>query len=102
MANSLATGLESIALILLMRKRLNGLGGGYIWKGVAVSALGTLLMGAVVLGWEALMAGRGLDPVDHRTRELIQKTVHGMLKRAVRSVVAAATDGQALAWRVAD
>ncbi len=58
LANSLATGLESIALILLMRKRLNGLGGGYIWKGVAVSALGTLLMGAVVLGWEALMAGR--------------------------------------------
>jgi len=31
-----------------------------------------------------------------------QKTVHGMLKRAVHSVVAAATDGQALAWRVAD
>ncbi len=51
LANSLATGLESIALILLMRKRLNGLGGGYIWKGVAVSALVTLLMGAVVLGW---------------------------------------------------
>lgn len=51
---------------------------------------------------EALMASRGLDPVDHRTRELIQKTVHGMLKRAVRSVVAATTDGQALAWRVAD
>lgn len=51
---------------------------------------------------EALMADRGLDPADHRTRELIQKTVHGVLKRAVHSVVAATTDGQALAWRVAD
>lgn len=51
---------------------------------------------------EALMAGRGLDPADHRTRDLIQKTVHGMLKRAVPTVVAATTDGQALAWRVAD
>lgn len=50
----------------------------------------------------ALMAGRGLDPADHRTRELIHKTVHGMLKRAVRSVVVATTDGQALAWRVAN
>lgn len=51
---------------------------------------------------EALMTGRGLDPADRRTRELIQKTVHGMLKRAMRSVVAATTDGEALAWRVAD
>ena len=58
LANSLATGLESIALILLMRKRLNGLGGGYIWKGVAVSILGVALMTGTVLGWEALMAGR--------------------------------------------
>lgn len=51
---------------------------------------------------EALMAGRGLDPADHRSRELIQKTSHAVLKRAVRSVVAVTTDGQALAWRVAD
>lgn len=51
---------------------------------------------------EALMAGRGLDPADHRSRELIQKTAHAVLKRAVRSVVAVTTDGQALAWRVAD
>ena len=56
LANSLATALESAALILLMRKRLNGLGGGYIWKGVGVSVLGTTLMGGAVLGWRALMA----------------------------------------------
>ncbi len=58
LANSLATALESIALILLMRKRLNGLGGGYIWKGVATSILGTALMAAAVMGWETLLAGR--------------------------------------------
>ena len=58
LANSLATGLESIALILLMRKRLKGLGKGYIWKGVAVSALGTALMSAVVVGWQRLMAAQ--------------------------------------------
>jgi len=51
---------------------------------------------------EALLSGRGLDPADHRTRDLIQKTVHGILKRAVPTVVAATTDGQAFAWRVAD
>ena len=51
---------------------------------------------------EALMAARGLDPADHRTRDLIQKTVHGRLKRAVPTVVAVTTDSQALAWRVAE
>lgn len=51
---------------------------------------------------EALMAGRGLDPADQRSRELIQKTVHAVLKRAVPTVVAVTTDSQALAWRVAD
>ena len=51
---------------------------------------------------EALMAARGLDPADHRIRELIQKTAHGVLKRAVPIVVAVTTDSQALAWRVAD
>ena len=50
----------------------------------------------------ALMTARGLDPADHRTRELIQKTAHGVLKRAVPAVVAVTTAGQALAWRVAD
>ena len=34
LANSLATGLESIALVLLMRRRMKGLNGAYIWKGV--------------------------------------------------------------------
>jgi len=61
LANSLATGLESIALILLMRRRLKGLEGGYIWKGVVISVLGTLLMSsAVVVGWRYLFSDAAL------------------------------------------
>lgn len=55
LANSLATGLESIALVILMRKRLKGLEGGYVWKGVGISVLGTALMGAIVMGWMRLI-----------------------------------------------
>ena len=55
LANSLATGLESVALIILMRKRLNGIEGAYIWEGVGVAALGSGMMAAVILGWQALM-----------------------------------------------
>lgn len=58
LANSLATGLESIALIVLMRKRLKGIEGGYIWKGVSVSLIGSALMGAVIIGWQSLMGER--------------------------------------------
>ena len=55
LANSLATALESIVLILLMRKRLMGLEGTYIWQGVGTSILGTGLMAGVVIGWGALV-----------------------------------------------
>ena len=54
LANSLATGLESLALVLLMRKRLKGLQGEYVWKGVGISLLGTGLMAGAVIGWRAL------------------------------------------------
>jgi putative peptidoglycan lipid II flippase len=60
LANSAATALESVALIVLMRKRLKGLEGWAIWKGVALSLLGTALMSAVVLGWQAVFAGRSV------------------------------------------
>jgi putative peptidoglycan lipid II flippase len=63
LANSLATGLECAALVLLMRKRLKGLEGGYVWKGVGVSLLGTGLMAAAVLGWRRLF-GEGLLSVE--------------------------------------
>jgi putative peptidoglycan lipid II flippase len=51
LANSFATGLESVVLIVLMRKRLKGLQGGYILKGVLVSLVGTALMAGGVIGW---------------------------------------------------
>lgn len=54
LANSLSTALESILLIFLMRKRLKGLEGRKIFKGVAISLLGTGLMAGVLVGWLAL------------------------------------------------
>jgi len=60
LANSLATGLESAALILLMRRRLKGLEGGYVWQGVGISVLGTGLMAAVVMGWRYLFSSTSL------------------------------------------
>jgi putative peptidoglycan lipid II flippase len=56
LANSLATGLESAALLLLMRKRLKGLEGRHIWGGVGVALLGTLVMGLILVGWQWFMA----------------------------------------------
>ncbi len=60
LANSLATALESIVLISLMSKRLKGLQGGYIWKGVGISLLGTGLMIGGVLGWRAVVGSGSL------------------------------------------
>jgi len=33
---------------------LKGLEGGYVWKGVVISILGTVLMAGVVIGWRHL------------------------------------------------
>ena len=60
LANSVATGLESIALVVLIRRKLDGLEGGYVWRGVGVSAAGTALMAAAVLGWRAMVGGGSL------------------------------------------
>ena len=51
LANSLATGLECVVLIFLIRRRLGGLEGRYLWRGVGVAVLGTGLMSAAVAGW---------------------------------------------------
>ena len=55
LANSFATGLESIVLMILMRKRLKGLQGRQILKGVLISLLGTGLMAGGVMGWRAVI-----------------------------------------------
>ena len=57
LANSLATALESVVLITIIRKRLKGLRGAFIWKGVGIAILGAGLMAGAVIGWQALVGG---------------------------------------------
>jgi len=51
LANTLATALESIALLVLMRKRLKGLSSRSLIKGLGQSLAASLLMGSVILVW---------------------------------------------------
>ncbi len=59
LANTLATSLEMVVLLALMHRRLDGLEGGQIWRGVGQSALGASLLAAVVLAWLALAGETG-------------------------------------------
>lgn len=51
LANSLATFLEMIALLVIMRKRLDGLEANRIWQGASFAATGAILMGIAVILW---------------------------------------------------
>ncbi len=51
LANSLATALESVALLIILRRRLQGLEGRRILQAAGVGLLGSALMGAMVWGW---------------------------------------------------
>jgi putative peptidoglycan lipid II flippase len=51
LANSLATALETIGLIYLMRKKLNGIDGANIWRLVGKVVLATGGMSVVLAGW---------------------------------------------------
>ncbi len=51
LANSLATALEAVTLFMVMRKRLNGIEGKHILRGVFPSAIATLGMSALIYGW---------------------------------------------------
>ena len=51
LANSLATALEAVALFIVMRKRLNGIEGAHIAKGIGASALAALGMSAAIWAW---------------------------------------------------
>jgi len=55
LANTLATTLEVGVLLWLMRKRLNGLKGGYILKGAAQSAIATAAMAGAIVWWLSWM-----------------------------------------------
>jgi putative peptidoglycan lipid II flippase len=51
LANSLATALETTALAIMMRRRLNGMGGPQIWRAAAQASLGALAMGLFLWLW---------------------------------------------------
>ena len=58
LANSLATALEAIALLVWMRRRLNGISAKTVWAGTWRAALATGGMAAALWGWLTLMGGR--------------------------------------------
>jgi putative peptidoglycan lipid II flippase len=51
LANSLATALEMIGLLILMRRRLSGLEGKRVFTGAAKAGVATLAMSLVLWGW---------------------------------------------------
>ncbi len=51
LANSLATGLEAVFLLILMRRRLGGLEGGHILKGTSQAILATVAMAVILWAW---------------------------------------------------
>ena len=58
LANSLATALEMIGLLLLMRRRLNGLEGRNVFLGAGQAALASLAMTLALWFWLDRMPGR--------------------------------------------
>ncbi len=60
LANSLATAIEAVALFVVMRKRLHGIEGKFIMRGVIPSAIATLVMSICIFGW--LYIGEDLSP----------------------------------------
>ncbi|MBC8333274.1 MAG: murein biosynthesis integral membrane protein MurJ [Anaerolineae bacterium] len=58
LANSLATALETVGLIILMRRRLNGLEGGRVWQGALQAGIAAAGMGFFLWGWLAFFNGR--------------------------------------------
>lgn len=51
LANSFATALEATALFIVMRKRLNGIEGGHILRGLLPSAVAVLVMSVCISAW---------------------------------------------------
>jgi putative peptidoglycan lipid II flippase len=51
LANSLATALEMVGLLIFMRRRLNGLEGKHILKGSLQAAAASLIMGVGLFAW---------------------------------------------------
>jgi putative peptidoglycan lipid II flippase len=51
LANTLATALEMVGLLVIMRKRLNGLDGKRIWSGLLKASVAGLLMAIALWKW---------------------------------------------------
>lgn len=60
LANSLATFLEMIALLIFMRRKLGGLEGTAIWRNVGLVSLATVIMAAALFGW--MQVGQNMHP----------------------------------------
>ncbi len=58
LANTLATGLETAGLLVLMRRRLDGLHGGKILRAAGAGAAAALAMGGALWLWMLWSAGR--------------------------------------------
>jgi len=58
LANSLATALEATALFVTMRKRLDGIDGTHLLRGLSLALIGTLAMSAVLLLGLRFFSGR--------------------------------------------
>jgi putative peptidoglycan lipid II flippase len=58
LANSLATALEMLGLFILMRRKLVGVEGRRLLKGLGQAGLGSILMGLVVWWWLSRFGSR--------------------------------------------
>jgi len=73
LANSLATGLESLLLLVLVRGKLKGINGREILNGGLVSLVASLIMGAAVYGFITYL------PLNSRVLSLIGGIVVGVV-----------------------
>ncbi|HOV30573.1 MAG TPA: murein biosynthesis integral membrane protein MurJ [Anaerolineaceae bacterium] len=72
LANSLATGLESVILLVLVRKKLQGINGREVLKGGLISLAGSAIMGLAVYGFITYV------PLSSRVLSLIGGVVIGV------------------------
>jgi len=59
LANSLATLLEFVVLLVLIQRRLNGIEGRRMGRTIAKSSLAALMMALALLGWQAALRDAG-------------------------------------------
>jgi len=83
LANSLATALEMVVLLVLMRRRLGGIQGRRLFQGVGSAALGAVGMSLALWAWMSQM-GAGAPWVVVTGGILIGGTVYGVVIASLR------------------